>query len=59
MNVLVAEQSSVGTQAATERLYNLETDPEEQALAFAAYKQTLKEYRDTPSRPETQQSGGA
>ena len=45
--------SSVLAQAAAEKLYNLETDPQEQALAFAAYKQALKEYRDAPARPET------
>ena len=39
-----------------EKLYNLETDPQEQALALAAWKQTLKENRDTPVRQETQES---
>jgi hypothetical protein len=43
-------------QAAAEKLYNLETDPQEQALALAAWKQALKEYRDAPARPEMQES---
>jgi hypothetical protein len=53
---VVAQQSSVFALAAVEKLYNLETDPQEQALALAAWKQTLKEYRDAPARHETQQS---
>ncbi len=39
-----------------EKLYNLETDPHEKDLALAAWKLALKEYRDAPPRPETQQS---
>jgi hypothetical protein len=43
-------------EAAETGQFLLETDPQEQALALAAWKQALKEYRDAPARQETQES---